>query len=93
MVTVLVLGTAVICLSLLVGCLLPRSQQLRAGDQLVVTAWVGLLLSSAALLALSMIRPLGTGVAAGLFILVGLVSIARRRTRAMLRDWIRAAQP
>ena len=39
MLSVLVLGTGVICLSLLVGCLLPRSQQLRAGDQLVVTAW------------------------------------------------------
>ena len=91
MLSVLVLGTGVICLSLLVGCLLPRSQQLRAGDQLVVTAWVGLLVSSTSLLGLSLIMPLGNGAAAGIFTLVGLASILRRSTRAALRDWIQAA--
>ncbi|MEN8145858.1 MAG: hypothetical protein ABFS14_13020 [Gemmatimonadota bacterium] len=93
MVAVLLLGAAVICLSVLIGCLLPPCSQLRAGDQLIVTAWAGLLLSSSFLLGLSLFMPLGTGVAGGLFVSVGLFSAARGRTRARLRGWIGAAQP
>jgi len=91
MLSVLVLGTGVICLSLLVGCLLPRSQQLRAGDQLVVTAWVGLLVCSTTLLGLSLIMPMGNGVAAGMVSLVALASILKKSTRSSFREWVRAA--
>lgn len=91
MLAVLVLGTAVLCLSVLVGCFLPQSPLLRAVDQLIVTAWVGLLVCSATLLALSVIMPLGNGAAAGVVIAAAAASISRKKTRQLLRTWTRAA--
>jgi hypothetical protein len=90
MLTVLVLGTGVLGLSLLIGCLFPRSPLLRAADQLIVTVWVGLLVCSVTLLALSMIMPLGNGAAAGVVIAAAVASGSRKDTRQSLRSWARA---
>ena len=71
--------------SLLVGYLVPQSEALRAGDRTVVAVWMGLLLISVGLLALSFLMPLGNGVAAGFVGALCLTSIALRQTRRSIR--------
>ena len=56
-----------------------------------MTAWAGLLLSSSGLMALSVLVPLGNGIAAAVLLAVATASASRRRTRETLTAWLREA--
>jgi len=93
MISILTVGIVLFGLSVLVGCLLPRTQLARVGDKVVVTAWAGLLLCSSGLMALSVLVPLGNGIAALILLVVATGSALRRRTRQILIGWLHEAGP